>query len=490
MAEIKISDLTAKGDNIANTDRFVIAESDGAGGFNSKYITGAEITAVSAESLYTADGTVGTTRTATITDSLTFTSGQIIRIANSTNIVEVTDNTHLPSTLAANTTYVIRGLIRVGSTITISNDGSKIIGLDRTKDIIQYTGTGTLLDISDVDFTVQNVGFNTVTTGKILDATNYTAGVSANNYGRTKVLQIFGCEFRGCYDIMTVTGFELVDLNNTLCWYGTGTIGFQFKDVRHLEISSCEMYNWYDEATATTYSTASMIELLANGVDNVGFAVININSSIVHPEQTQNGIEISSSSTTSFGTISSNTFIDVGLSTGELFLPVVSSLPDYSQTYTNTFDVMTNQGLLNSTSGAVMTMIGNTTSTPLTANTPAIVSVGTGGSAPTLQSGVRYSVSSTGRATYTGTKSVFVSIHASLSYEKQGAGTDPYSFYFYKNGSQLAGSETQVEADATGALSLVYGVLMSANDYIELYVENTNSNDDMLVSDFQVVIRE
>jgi hypothetical protein len=36
----------------------------------------------------------------------------------------------------------------------------------------------------------------------------------------------------------------------------------------------------------------------------------------------------------------------------------------------------------------------------------------------------------------------------------------------------------------------VYGVLMSQNDYIELYVENTSSNDDMLVSDFQVVIRE
>ena len=161
MAEIKISDLTAKGANIANTDRFVIAESDGAGGFNSKYITGAEITAVAGSSIYSADGTIGTTRTATLTDSLTFTSGQMIRVANGTNIVEVTDNTHLPSTLAANTTYVIRGLIRVGSTITVTNDGSKIIGLDRTKDLIQYTGTGTLFDITDVDFSIQNVGFTT-----------------------------------------------------------------------------------------------------------------------------------------------------------------------------------------------------------------------------------------------------------------------------------------------------------------------------------------
>lgn len=443
--------------------------------------------------IYTADGTVGTTRVLTLTDSLTFTSGQMIRTANSTNIVEVTDSTHLPSTLAANTTYVIRGLITTANTINVTNDGSKIIGLDRTKDIIQYTGTGTFCRVIDVDFTMQNIGINTTSTGKILDADNYTAGVSANNYGRTKVLQIFGCEFRGCYNIMTVTGFELVDLNNTLCWYTTGTIGFQFKDVRHLEISSCEMYNWYDEATATTYSTASMIELLANGADNVGFAVVNINSSIVHPEQTQNGLDINSASTTSFGTIASNTFINAGLTTGELFLPVVSGLPDYSQTYTNTFDVMTNQGLLNSTSGVVMTMLDNRNITTLTANTPAIVTVGTPGSGvgePTLQAGVRYTVSSAGRATYTGTKQVFVSMHASVSYEKQGSGTDPYSFYFYKNGSQLAGSETQVEANAIGSINLVYGVLMTPNDYIELYVENTNSNDDMIVLDFQVVIRE
>jgi hypothetical protein len=31
---------------------------------------------------------------------------------------------------------------------------------------------------------------------------------------------------------------------------------------------------------------------------------------------------------------------------------------------------------------------------------------------------------------------------------------------------------------------------MSQNDYIEIYVENTASNDNMTVSDFQVVIRE
>lgn len=89
MAEIKISDLTAKGANIANTDRFVIAESDGAGGFNSKYITGAEITAVSANTIYLVDDTIRSDRTVDLNGNfLLFKNGanNIINLSN-TNVI-------------------------------------------------------------------------------------------------------------------------------------------------------------------------------------------------------------------------------------------------------------------------------------------------------------------------------------------------------------------------------------------------------------------
>tara|TARA_Y100001972_G_scaffold122691_1_gene168695 strand:+ start:61 stop:504 length:444 start_codon:yes stop_codon:yes gene_type:complete len=43
MAEIRISQITAKSSNLASTDEFAIAESDGSGGFVSKKITGAQI---------------------------------------------------------------------------------------------------------------------------------------------------------------------------------------------------------------------------------------------------------------------------------------------------------------------------------------------------------------------------------------------------------------------------------------------------------------
>ena len=43
MANVKISQLTAKGSNIASSDRFAIAQDDGGGTFSSKYVLGSQI---------------------------------------------------------------------------------------------------------------------------------------------------------------------------------------------------------------------------------------------------------------------------------------------------------------------------------------------------------------------------------------------------------------------------------------------------------------
>ena len=100
MAEIKISDLTAKGANIANTDRFVIAESDGAGGFTSKYILGSEITAVSAESIYLTDGTIRGDRTLDLSGAFVlFTNGanNILKLNPSTNDITFNNEYTFPT---------------------------------------------------------------------------------------------------------------------------------------------------------------------------------------------------------------------------------------------------------------------------------------------------------------------------------------------------------------------------------------------------------
>ena len=112
-----------------------------------------------------------------------------------------------------------------------------------------------------------------------------------------------------------------------------------------------------------------------------------------------------------------NAFVTVGLTTGKIFIPEASSLPDYSQTATYNYDVFANQGVLNSTSGCVMTFVGNITNTALSSGTPLIIN--TGGSA-SAQAAVRFTISTGARATYNGTKQVYVSIHGTLSYEKKG----------------------------------------------------------------------
>ena len=496
MALVKrISELTAKGSNVDTTDLIPIAEVDATSpsGYTTKYVTGAELGGGGGgNTIYTADDTIATNRIVTIGGELAFQGGKLDRtLVNSRNIVEVVRAPDLPTTLVANTTYIIRGSITFTSSITINADGCEIIGLDRTIDEMVWNGTGTFLVVNDVDFTLKNVRCSSLQSSSIfLRGSNYTSGTPANNYGRTKVLQIFGCEFRGIAgSVINAIGFELVDINNTLFWYITGSSGLVFTDVRHLEMSSCELYNWFDEATGTTYSTASMIELTGNQPDNQGFAVVNINSCIVHPEQTQNGIDIDPNSTTSFGTISSNTFIDVGITTGELFLPVQSTLPDYSQTATYYYDVWTNQGLLNSRAGILMTMINNSTATTIASSgTPVQVNCGNNNA---QQDRVRWSGSSNGVATYLGGKQTFVSIHATITFTKSGGGSDEFSFFIYKNGVQFANSHLSSGATSTsGSITMTFACLVEQTNQLTWYVQNNTGTSNITITDWQIVIRE
>lgn len=414
----------------------------------------------------------------------------VLGTLNNRTIKEVVSEADLPTTLEANTTYLIRGEVTITNNITCNVEGVELIGYDRNSDHIIWDGTGALLTVTDVNFGISGVRFSaTNVNSSIISADNIDG--AAFNAGRLKVLTIINCQFRGTYDLMDIKGFDLVDINNTLFFYIKATnFGIRFEDTSKIQITSCEIIRWFDETTIPTpsgWATCSMIELMPNNVSS--FGAVNINGCVIHPQQTQNGIEISTGSTTGFGTISSNAFVNVGLTTGKVFLPEASSLPDYSAAQSLRYDVFANQGILNSTSGTVMTLTGNTTSTALSSGTPVIIDTNGGA---VQQAGVRYTVTTAGRATYTGTKQVYVSIHASLSYEKQGGGTDDYKFYIYKNGAQLPGAEVDilVNDDASTALPMVYGTLMTQNDYIEFWVENPTGGDDMLIKDFQVVIRE
>ena len=245
-------------------------------------------------------------------------TGKSTSVLNGTKIVEISTAADFPQPLEAATTYQIRGDILLPTALTASNPGTAIVGDNRNHCILRYHGSDAMITTTDQNFILSGVGFRT--SGSVLTASNITVDDSTNNFGRTKVLSIESCEIRNSKDVWDITGYELVDVKDVLCWYVTGSdSSMRFQSVRHLEMNSCEVFNWFDEPTGTLYASGSLVEFATNAsgtAGSVGFAVVNIAGNIIHPESDQDGLFVSTGSTTRFGTIAGNTFIDVGQSTG------------------------------------------------------------------------------------------------------------------------------------------------------------------------------
>ena len=484
--------------------------------------------------IYTADDTVLTNRTATVTDTLTWSGGRTVRngnkmstIINGVKTIEICALTDFPTptanviTLEADTTYLIRGVVDIlDNRLDIQVDNVAIVGDDRNKDILKAsTLTGVMITVgadvntldtnTEYDFTLDNIGLQ-VPLGKVLEASNIDKTVATGSvFGRTKVLQISNCEIRDTKDVWTIVGFELVDLLNNLIWFINGTvspIGCQFKSCRHLELSSCEVFNWAN----TTTNVSNMIELLDDvistgvGTPSIFNAVVNINGSIIHPEYDQVGLSLNSLSTTKFGTISSNTFINANLNAaGSLFLPEQVTpngiLPNYSVPESLTYDIFTNQGLLNSVAGSVSTLSANATATTLSIAPVAYTDINTGAAAAT-QAEVRFTAANTGIVTYNGAKQIFCSIHLSITLDS-GGNDDTYTVGIFKDSGAgyvlLPGSEVEIQFSSNnqitldvGTVAINYGTLFNNGDAVKMQIKSTGASAAITVKDYQLVIRE
>ncbi len=466
------------------------------------YATMADLSGPAASTLYNASSDVPDGRVATLLGTLEWANGKEIRTVNGRIIREVTEEADLPAALVADTTYVIRGKVSVSTNHTCNVEGVEIVGINRESDEIEFTGVGTFLTLTDCNFTINTVKFSSTQSNTVLEATNIGL-VTDYNAGRSKVLAIINSQFRGTYDVMDITGYDLVDINNCLFFYIKATnFGLRFEDTSKIEITSCELIRWFDETTLPSsiggWATCSMIELQARNI--ASFGAVNINSCIIHPQQEQIGVDIDPSSATLFGTISSNAFVPGPfVVNGKVFSPInAAQLPDYSTGATYNYDVFANQGILNSTSGCVGTLSGNTTATNTAAG---IQDINTGGGALT-QAAVRFIVDTAGIATYNGSKQVYCSIHASVTIDSTG-NDGTYELSLWKNigggaYSLLPGSEQQAEFDSTGGLTLNissitinYGTLFENGDQLKIRIEKVSgSASDCTVTDFQLVIRE
>ena len=220
MAEIKISDLRAKNANLANTDLFVIAESDGAGGFVSKKITGAEISAIAGSNIYLIDGTIRSNRTIDLNgvylafqnsgadvlkisaadvisfnDAYSFptadgTSGQVLitdgsgnlafnkpttglyaQTTQSATLTNTTTETSIVGTGVGSLTIAANGYVvgdsyhaKIGGVISAQNNDTITIRIKKGSTVLATTGTLTLEAVTnmawecEIDFTIAAIG--------------------------------------------------------------------------------------------------------------------------------------------------------------------------------------------------------------------------------------------------------------------------------------------------------------------------------------------
>lgn len=388
----------------------------------------------------------------------------------------------IPPVLAANTVYIIVGEVSIASPIIASNVNSSIIGLDPEKDALIYTGTGTFITITEQSFKFENVRLEAAATGaQVLSATNYTLG-AAPAYGRTKRLTFTNVIIRNVYNVMSVIGFDIVDFLNTIVTNVTGAEGVSLRDVSKLQVTSCEFIRWYDSATGTIFSTASMLELRSNGPDNVGFGAIDITGSIFHPQQTQIGIEANALSTTGFGTIVGNTFVSAGLTTGAL-----TSI-DVNATAGRTFVIKENQGLLNEIGLVEMRLAGNTLTTALTTvNIPVQVNGGTAFTFPVTN---RVITTNTGTIEGNLLRPTYFYVNVNITAEMQSGGVNQIiNFYFAVNGTVIPFAKGTGEFDQNIPQSLGFSVtgLAQSGDVFSIFVENaTNSGTNIIISDLSL----
>ena len=91
----------------------------------------------------------------------------------------------------------------------------------------------------------------------------------------------------------------------------------------------------------------------------------------------------------------------------------------------------------------------------------------------------------TGKLTYTGGSTAVLTVKATVTFTSATAPNQDVGIYIAKNGTAIAGTKIVRQVDASGGAnaSTFFNVSLATNDYIELFVSNDTSTDNIIVSD-------
>jgi hypothetical protein len=492
----------------------------------------------------------------------------VATLKSGANVVFVNALSDLPTpvtnniTLADNTAYIIFGTVNVGTNSITYGNNSSLLGNDILTSKLIFEGSGSKLITRNQSLYLRDL-FITCDSGQLFDALDidYLIDPAVDPFqGRGKFFRVINCVLFGGTagngsDVGYIEGFATTNFNNNVVrnW----DIGLKASNGLSFEATANKSVLWNQQG-------ADMITLRddnwSNQPDNAtgyiptGINALIITGNILHPKNNEFAWKVEIGHNTKAGTISGNTFILTGNTTGGILNPAGQDYNDLAN-----FTIKNNQGGIDNTA-LIQSYIdpdGTTATTALTqnvvtkvdfndlilssnnlffsqrilvnstqffevqqiitgqtsTNTAKIRSIDAannylyvdyivdGSDNPaqftvgeTLQSATATTTYNgiDGSWKYSGNRTIQCEVLGNFSLEKTQAGSDPYALYLYKNGSEVVPLRKKLTlSNGQNNQATISGIFeITKDDIIEIYIANNGSSDDVICQGMNIIFSE
>ena len=353
-------------------------------------------------------------------------------------------------TLAGDTEYRLQNDVTVTSRF-IMGENTVISGADRFLISLTYSGVGTMFTSIDKNIKFRDICLK-CSLGTMFDVSSTTG---------THVFRFLsgGVE---CLNVGTFTGLEVFLLRNCRFNDVAGT-GFVF-------------------AGAFSVVLITISILITSGAGTTMFDLASATFGVLILDKVL--FDVSSTGYCLSGLASSGNINVGGIGVlTNIFQEGSSDILNNISPYDDRWEMQFNSQIPNSLDLILATNAG-TTVTIATASTPVII-----GATWVAHNSYRFSGTAGGRWTYNG-KGSHVALNASISVDIP-TGVDEVSFFFYLNGVQEANSiiTRKVDSGNVGNLSMIWELEMETGDYVEIWVQNDDTNVNVIIENAIMRIR-
>jgi hypothetical protein len=434
--------------NSANGEIFVKVQN----GFELEELHDALITSKSDKDIIYYDNSTSLWKNATIAEVLGYTP-----IAGGSQFKFIYAKSDLPSasggviTLAANVTYYITTTIDLTGDRLVCSANTTILGASSENCILKSTGlsSSTALITSVYSLPLRNI---TITHGTALNL---------DGDGTTTALDWFGVNFTDCGAIGTIRDYTNFIMNDSAFLNSQGLT--------------------FDGTIGTIGMTNCLFDCASGGTAFILPSTLTISRRfrVIYSSFVVLSGEIGINSSTS-ATIGDEKYIldTVNFSGGGTYLTGIDATLNKSL-FANCV------GITNTSTRGFIYMNDNATATSTNSTTTWFKAAGT---TSAMSTNSKFSTSTTNRLTYTGafTQSFMVSVNANV---KTSVSTQNIDIGIAKNGTIITESAMTIlcaagSTPSFGATQIV--VELTTNDYVELFVKNTSSANNTIVSDMNM----